>query len=112
MIPDRVDDKGMIPSRDGALYQGAVGDLSVFRVLRSLFGQSGSVLPYLWPFALAPLLQPAQNLGDSLNLVGGNVVVELGIPIEGTEQRDALQHRDPLLFGNLAYLQRLGIGEI
>jgi hypothetical protein len=81
VIPDRVDDEGMITSRDGALYQGAVGDLSVSCCVRCLFGLAGS----LRPFVLAPLLQPAQYLGGRLDLVGGNVVVELGVPIEGAE---------------------------
>ena len=106
-----VNDKGMITIRSSALYKGSVGDLSVSRCLRRLCSLAGRLLSLpLRSLALAPLLQPAQYLGGRFDLVGGDVVVELGVPIEGASERDALQHRDPLLFGHLAHHERLGIG--
>jgi hypothetical protein len=54
-------------------------------LLYALFVRPGgqfAALP-LRPFVLAPLLQPAQCLDGRFDLVGGDVVVELGVPIEG-----------------------------
>ena len=54
-------------------------------LLCALFVRPGgqfAALP-LRPFVLAPLLQPAQYLGRCLDLLCGDLVVELGVPIEG-----------------------------